>query len=191
MPLGIFWSTWLGTCLAVEAPSRHDSLCNPFWAENITFTTVCSQIFSKAKAVGSTPLSTSLPQTVCCPLQQCSSHRIKGSHNILNWKVLWPIRATESNPWLCTGAPKNQNPNHTFERKASKISRGQSIYLIQKDYVSCSQNAFCFQTPAGGTSTVTQQAGRPQEAVEAEGISEFREELEKHMGSILNAYLFI
>lgn len=57
---------------------------------------------------------------------------------------------------------------------------------MQKDYVPCTITArthFCFQTPAGSTSTVTQQAGRPQEAVEAEGISGFREELEKRMGS--------
>lgn len=43
-----------------------------------------------------------------------------------------------------------------------------------------SPNTLCFQTPAGGTSTVTQQAGRPQEAVEAEGISEFRGVRETH-----------
>lgn len=54
---------------------------------------------------------------------------------------------------------------------------------MQKDYVSCTITArthFCFQTPAGGTSTVTQQAGRPQEAVEAEGISGFRGVRETH-----------
>lgn len=61
----------------------------------------------------------------------------------------------------------------------SKVSHAKRLRILHN----YSPNTLCFQTSAGSTSTVTQQAGGPQEAVEAEGISEFREELEKRMGS--------
>lgn len=60
MSLRIILCISLGSCPAEEAPTRHDSLCNHFWADSMAFLALCSQFFSEAEMVENIPLSASL-----------------------------------------------------------------------------------------------------------------------------------